>query len=352
MAIDPRPNDVVVSAADVRRAVSEGILDATEADRLLAWAAHRAPAPPPREQRKGFNLVTVVYYFGALLMISACAWFLGQKWESFGSPGILVTCLVYAAIAVAVGVKLRAEGFMNAGGLLVTVAVSLTPLVTYTIEDMLGIWPIDHPGKYERFYPWIHGSWIVMELATIATAALALRFVRFGFLVAPLAFSFWFFSMDVAAVLARVNDLSWDDRKWVSVGVGLLTMAVGYGLDRTLRRDEHLSEDFPFWCYLFGLLAFWGGLTSMNSGSELGRFVYLLVNVGLVGIALMARRVTFLVFGALGSWIYVGHLAYKVFKDSAFFPFAIALIGLGMILSTVWAQRRFSAHLALLQSRE
>ena len=205
-------------------------------------------------------------------MISACAWFLGDKWDELGDGGILMTCLVYAGIAIAIGVWLRKSGFPVAGGLLVTVAVSLTPLITYTVEDMLGMWPANKPGSYKDFYPLIHGSWIVMELATIAAAALALRFIRFGFLVAPMAFSFWFFSMDLAAFLQHENELSWDGRRWI---------------------------------------------------------------------ALRLRRSTFLVFGALGSWTYIGHLAYDVFKDSVLFPFVIAAIGLGMILTTVWAQRRW-----------
>jgi hypothetical protein len=341
MTISPASTDRLFSAADIRQAAAEGVIRPADAERLLAWGAARGVAASRPERPKGFNLVSVAYYFGALLMISACAWFLGDKWDSLGDAGILITCLVYAAVALGIGIWLRARGFIVAGGLLVTVAVCLTPLVTYTIEHMLGFWPVGGPGKYKNYYPYIHGSWVVMELATIAAAALALRFVRFGFLVAPMAFSFWFFSMDLAALLARVDELTWNGRQWVGVVVGLVTMGIGYGLDRTLRREESVTEDFPFWCYLFGLMAFWGGLTGMDGGSQLGRFVYLLINLGLIGIALHLRRATFLVFGALGCWTYLSYLAYSVFKDSVLFPFVLALFGLGMILSTVWAQRKW-----------
>lgn len=34
--------------------------------------------------------------------------------------------------------------------------------------------------------------------------------------------------------------------------------------------------------------------------------------------------------------VYLGHLTYEVFKDSFFFPFALALLGLSLILLTVW----------------
>jgi hypothetical protein len=345
---------LLLTAPDIYRAADEGVLSPADAERLVQWGYEQRlnrsllpePKSPAPEQRKGLNLVTVAYYFGAMLMISACAWFLGDKWEALGSPGIFITVLLYGLVAARLGWWLRHKGYLVGGGLLITVAVCLVPLLTYSIQDMLGIWPAEHPGSYERFYPWIHGSWIVMELATIAVAALALRYVRFSFLTAPIAFSFWFLSMDVAAWILGDAYPSWETRKWISVIVGLITLLVGYGLDRTLHKPgEPRSQDFAFWCYLFGLLAFWGGLTAMDSDSEVRRLLYLLLNIGLIGLAVKLRRTTFLVFGALGVHLYLGHLAYRVFQDSFFFPFVLALLGLSLILVTVWMQRRMLARL-------
>jgi len=338
--------ELSLSSSEIYRAAEEGVILPADAERLVQWGHEqrfRVPpaASPPPERRKGFNLVTVAYYFGAMLMISACAWFLGDKWNAIGSGGIFATVFIYMLIAISVGLWVRGKGFIVGGGLLITVAVCLVPLLTYTIEDMLGLWPAGNPGRYANYYPWINGSWIVMELATIAAALIALRYVRFAFLTAPIAFSFWFLSMDLAALISRNADISWETRQWVSVIVGLCTLIIGYFLDRELHKaGEPRSEDFAFWCYLFGMCAFWGGLTSMDSGSELTRFVYLLLNIGFIGLALKSRRVTFLVFGALGVHIYLGHLAYTIFKDSFFFPFVIALLGLSLILVTVFAQRR------------
>jgi hypothetical protein len=353
---DPSASTLLLSAEDVRQAATANVLSQADAERLLQWAHDRQAAVPTRtdaaaiqvvEQRKGLNLVTVAYYFGAMLMISACAWFLGDKWNALGSKGILITSLIYAAITAGAGWWLRKNGYVIGGGLLITVAVSLTPLVVYTIEDLFGVWPGNRPGAYKEYYPLIHGSWVIMELATIAVAAVALRFVRFGFLTAPIAFSFWFLSMDAAAWYLGQNDLDWTVRKWVSVGVGLLTLTVGFGLDKTLHKhNESRTEDFAFWCYLFGLMAFWGGLSSMESTSEAGRAIYAAINLGLIGLAVKLRRITFLVFGAMGIYVYLGHLAYQVFKDSVFFPFTLALLGLSLILATVWAQRRFLRYAA------
>ena len=337
-------DEITLTIEDVRQAANDGIIGETDADRLIHWASERparsgkAVSAPPVERAKGFNVVTVAYYFGAMLMISAFGWFLGNIWSVLGSGGVLVTTTIYFVIAVSIGLWLRKRGYLVGGGLLITVAVCLVPLMTFSIEDVLGLWPAEAPGDYQGFYPMIHGSWIIMEIATVAVAAIALYFVRFGFLTAPLAFSLWFFSMDVAAlVLGRALD--GNSRSWISVGVGLLTIGFGYALDKALnRRGDFRSEDFAFWCYLFGLMAFWGGMTSMDSGSELGKFIYLLINIGLIGIAIYLKRSVFLVFGAIGVHVYLGDLAYRVFADSFLFPFAIAGLGLSLILLTVFAQ--------------
>jgi len=347
MSNEHESGELRLTAADIGRAADEGVLSRDDAQRLITWGFQSQvesseSSPPSIEQAKGFNLVTVAYYFGAMLMISASAWFLGDKWDVLGPSGILTTVLVYALIATAVGCWVRSQGYIVGGGLLITVAVCLTPLIVYAIEDLFGIWPAGRPGNYEDYFPWINGSWIVMELATIVVAAIALYFVRFGFLTAPLAFSFWFLSMDIGALILGKASLEGDEREWISVVVGVITIVVGYVLDRYLNRSAKTkSDDFAFWCYLFGTMAFWGGLTAMDSDSELGKAGYALINLLMIGVALRLRRTVFLVFGALGFHIYLGHLAYAVFEDSFFFPFVIAFLGLSMILVTVFVQRYF-----------
>src|SRR5438132_154409 len=293
------PEPILLSREDIDRAAAEGVLSATDADQLVSWAcgersrnliARDSPRSAP-ERSKGFNLVMVLYYFGAMLMISACAWFLGDKWDSLGASGICMTTITYMAVATGIGWWLRRRCYLIGGGLLITVAVCLTPLLTYSIEEMIGWWPAQDPGSYADFYPMIHGSWIVMELATIVAAIVALRFVHFGFLTAPLAFLFWFLSMDLTGLIYKQNYVDLSKGQWVSVGVGLFTMLVGFVLDFVLRRQRDAgTEDFAFWCYLFGLAAFWGGLTAAGAGSEPKRFAYLLVNLALIGIAIRIER--------------------------------------------------------------
>lgn len=172
-----------------------------------------------------------------------------------------------------------------------------------------------------------------MEVGTILAALIALRFVRFPFLTAPAAFSLWYMSMDLAPLFLGKNEFNWNERLWVSLIFGLAVLLVSVVVDR---RTE---EDYAFWMYLFGMLSFWGGLSLMNSGSEWAKFGYAILNGGLILLSVLLERRVFIVFGGLGVFGYLGHLSYRVFKDSALFPVALSLLGLSVISLGVLYQR-------------
>ncbi len=300
-----------------------------------------------QEAKKTFNPIMVVYYIGAMLILSGFGWFLGSQWDALGAPGIFIVSTCYALFFTFVGHLLYfREKYPVAGGLLFTCAVGMVPLIVYSLEAWIGIWPSRDPGTYHNYYVWINGSWIVMEIATILAAFAGLRKIKFSFLVMPAAIAFWFLSMDLAEVLIS-GQLTGELRSWVSVIVGLLVLAIGYGIDK-------LSEeiDYAFWIYLAGLLSFWGGLTSIPDSNELGKFIYFLINAGLIVTSLKLQRKSFAVFGAFGLFGYLGHLARDIFENSMFFPIALAFIGMLMILGTVQYQKHYFRLGRVLDSKE
>src|ERR687889_2513233 len=121
----------------------------------------------------------------------------------------------------------------------------------------------------------------------------------------------------------------------VSLVFGLVVLVGAYIVDR---RTE---EDYAFWGYLFGMFAFWGGLTLLEGGSELDWFLYGFINVGLIVLSVLLQRRVFVVFGALGVFGYVGHLAWEIFEDSLLFPCALSAAGLAIIaLGILYARNR------------
>lgn len=111
------------------------------------------------------------------------------------------------------------------------------------------------------------------------------------------------------------------------------------------------ERDYPFWLYLFGVLAFWGGLSLLESYDEWSKLLYCLINLAMLFFGVLIRRRVFTVFGALGIFIYCNHLADKVFKDSWLFPISLSLFGLAIIFIGIWWQRNEAVFTEKLQSK-
>jgi len=184
------------------------------------------------------------------------------------------------------------------------------------------------------FHRWIRGGWFAMEVATIVTGLVALGFCRFPFLTAPIAFVLWYMSMDLTPIVAGTQAFAWEQRLQVSMWFGLAMLVAAYAVDRRTR------EDFAFWGYLFGLMAFWGGLSLHNSDSELAKAGYCLINVALMGAGVFLRRRAFLVFGGIGTFGYLAHLASVVFADSILFSVTLAALGVVIIAAGVQVKRQ------------
>lgn len=317
-----------ISKDDLAWAVSQRVLSSEQAESLWKALESRGGTKPR------FDLAHVAYYFGTLVVMSAMGWFMTLGWERYGGAGIFIISIVYAFLFVLAGHNLwHKENLKIPGGLLFTLAVWMTPLAIYGLERMTGMWPQGDPGSFRDYHVWVRGSWVLMETGTIAAGLVALRFIRFPFLTFPIAFSLWYMSMDLTPLLFGKNESSWDERLWVSVWFGLIVLLVSYFIDQRTR------EDYAFWGYLFGLLAFWFGLSLMETGSEFNKFVYCLINLVLILLSPLLERRAFIVFGSLGVFGYLGHLSYTVFKESMMFPLVLTLLGILIIYLGIEYQR-------------
>jgi hypothetical protein len=162
----------------------------------------------------------------------------------------------------------------------------------------------------------------------------ALRFFRFPFLTAPIALSLWFMSMDLTQLIYGADYGYGDGYQHVSLVFGLAILICSYLVDRCT------EVDYAFWGYLFGMFAFWGGLTLLEGGGEIDWFFYGLVNLGFVLLSVLLQRRVFLAFGSLGVFGYVGHLAWEIVEDSLVFPFVLSAVGLAIIaLGILYARK-------------
>jgi hypothetical protein len=322
-ALDRRKIMSRVTLDDIAAAREAGGIDPDTFDRLVRFLATREPAgSPPR-----YDVVNVLWYAGALIVLGAMGVFSTLAFSLWGDSSLLMTAGFYATGFLAAGDWLWRRGLRTPGGLLVTCAVGMAPLAIFALQSLAGHSPVDAPGGYHDFFVWIKSSWLPMELGTIAAALVALVFWPFPFLTMIIAFCLWFMSMDLTPWLMGAKEFTLDQRATVSLWFGLLVIAAAWLID--LRKWK--NGDFAFWLHLFGLMAFWGGLTMQHSGNELGKALYCGINVGLIVLSVFLMRRAYAVFGAIGVTTYLGYLSSVVFKDSLLFPFALSGIGVLLI---------------------
>jgi hypothetical protein len=262
-------------------------------------------------------------------------WLLTEAWMSIGDWALLAIATLYIVLLTLFALNLQRRAQPIAAGVLAAVAVSIVPLAVFAIERLVGWWPMDdRQTAYHQYYTYVQGGWLMMEAATVIAGLLMLRLIPFPFIMMPIAVALWFMSMDLSEWFYG-SPFSWEQRREVSLWFGLGMLLVFLVVDGRTR------EDYAHWGYLAGLAAFWGGLTLVDSGSELGKALYCLINIGLMGIAVLLRRPVFMVFGALGVAAYLGYLSYEVFAESLLFPVVVTVIGLGVIwLGLVYQKRR------------
>jgi hypothetical protein len=306
VALSEEEMTYLIARGLLTEAQAAGIRQALKARPQTAKAS--APAPAWRGK---FDMLHVAYFFGAMLVMGAMAFFVTVAWEALGGFGIAAVAIAYAATFVLVGRRLYQQpDLVIPGGLLITMAVAMMPLATYGLERALGLWPGVDPGQYRGFHEWIRSGWLGMEVVTIAAAALALRWFRFPFLTLPLAFTLWYLSMDATPLIAGPDSVN-EARQWVSMGFGLATLGLGALM------ELRWHEDFGYWMYRFGLLAFFGGLlgVAFHEDYPLPWGTGLRLIAGLLGLATavygsLKARSAFMASGSLAMLTYAGHLAW------------------------------------------
>ena len=314
------------------RATAQGVLNPGQG--LALW--HFLQAEERDSPR--FKPAHILYYLGGMVAIGAMTLFMTLGWERLGGAALFGIASAYIAAAV-LGTEylLHRKRLVLPAGITAALAVALVPLATYGAQRWLGWWPDQVPGRgYRDYHAVIDWRWLMMELASLAAAAVALWRWRLTFIVMPLAVTLWYLSMDIVPVLLGGDAWQFfsDTGKRVSTGFGLCMVLLAVQVDLRSRQ-----KDYAFWLYVFGVLSFWGGLTSMESNSEPGKFIYACINLVLIGVGTALSRRVFVVFGGFGVALYLGHLSYTVFRDSLLFPVALAATGLGVMLAGVAWQR-------------
>ncbi len=82
---------------------------------------------------------------------------------------------------------------------------------------------------------------------------------------------------------------------------------------------------------------------SMGGGGQLGKAVYCLLHLLLIVLSIILQRRAFLIFGALGVFIYLADKATGFFRNSFAFTFALTAAGIAFIAAGILFKRNEAA---------
>lgn len=330
-----------VPASTLRDAVARGVISQEQHDALLAMSAEPVGyEEAPREAPRGFNAVTIAYAVGAAAVVFAFGWFLVDRWHALGPGGVLGVALLYAAVFATAAVVLTRHRFTTAAGVATVLAVEMAPLITWALMRLGGLWPGGAPWAHCDAAPVAlacNGKWMVLELASVAAALAALRWVRFAELTAPIAVALLLLTFHAAEAIAGApfRQRSWG---WAVVACASLLLTAAYAVDRRLREGD---EDYAFWLYLGALAALFAGTMELWGTERALRHLAPIVGAAALALAVALRRRAFLLFGAATLIWYLGYLAFDLFRRTVAFPLLLASFGLAVIVGTVLLQRAY-----------
>lgn len=337
-----------ITKQDLDDAVNAGVVEEATAEKLWMFLGDRLGTAG----RPHFDLTNLLWYAGALIVISAMGLFSTEAFSRWGGDALAITALVYGAVFVSAGDYFwRVRQIRTLGGLLITVAVSMAPMATYGLQDHLGWWTHGEPGYYRDFFIWVRGSWVIMSLSAIVAGSVALIFYRFPFITMVIGFALWFLSMDLTPWLIAESPGPgepymeyWQKlvelRGIVSTLFGVLLLVIAWFV------DLRIKPAFAFWPHLAAGLSINGGMYYWLTDNGYEWAILCAFSVVLLLFSIFLQRRAYAVFGGLGVSSYLGYLSSEVFEDAILFSFALTGIGiLVMVLGYVYFKHERWLHM-------
>ncbi len=310
---------------DLERWQKKGLLTAEQVNSIVA-EEDIDTEPSSGEKKAGLNLTTIVYYFGGFLALFSFTLYIAMNWADFSDWARFSVTLGLMLIIGALGVWLRfIHKYQTAGGLLLFVATAIFPIFLSTIVMLLGSWP-DNAGFFDLRFVLLY----VALISLIATVGM-LVWTRFSLISLIAAGLFHFIILDIAQMIGG------ESFPTAEISSAISASFILFGIWLTLRGYKQYS----FWFKLFGLtglLIAFTGLFADNPNALFG-LLYLLVYLAFIGISIKLREAVFLVFGAIGFYIYIFRLVFDYFEDTAYFPLILGVIGISVIILAVVFQK-------------
>lgn len=347
-----------ISWIDLEMSVEKGVLTLSQAQSLWNdWSESRGSSSLPihlenvnsevqshiKTEKPQFSMSHTLYYFGGLLSIGAMSLFMTMAWGIFGPWGTVVLAMLYLFGVLKVAVHFKKQKLFIPAGIMGALAIVLVPLIVWSFQSAIGLWPDDVSQHFKHYHEQINGKYLSLEISTLAAAVMMLWYLRLPFMVMPISVTLWYLSMDISHFLLKQTE-------WGEFGIsltllfGLSTCAIAIWTDIRCRQAKDLvnRQDFSYWLYLIGALMFWTTLGVKMADTESGRISFTLINLLMMFGGVAIQRRVFTVLGSIGVISYLGYLSSKIFTNTIIFTFALTLLGFLSIAAGIWWQKNES----------
>lgn len=336
------PSPVTFTEADLRRWQEQGLITQEQLEAILAAERERQGERPAAEVEQGLNLVTIFYYVGVSLALVALGVFAGINWEDISRWGrVVITIAAMVGIGGAGLYINRRTPYVRGGGILVTVAAAIIPLVLFSLGDAV----VGRENEAFIDEDQLGGatglqaiSLFLMTAALVRTRIAMVSLAVAGQLIAMTATGaiWWLGEDDIGIEMA-----------WIMVGVGA-TLLIAGGILRW-----RVPGEYGFWFNFPGHITFlyaftWASFEPWGVGYAT---LYVIVYAAILLLSVPLRDRLYAAAGVIGIYIFVIRLIVDAFQGSPFLPLGLALVGFSMVALAIGYQQlrhRYPAVRAIL----
>ena len=232
---------------------------------------------------------------------------------------------------------LRREGFAFAADVAWLLVIATVPPAMLALSALMQwfVWmPPNACGWLEFDFLACRGEELVVELGTLAAALAVFRLVRFApiaAVIAGLGVRLLFHAADALGA----STVGYHTQGWIWCAGACLSLAAAIHAERSQPRDLDVAR----WLHLVALICAVPGTLQLVGSESVYKHLLPFVAFVAFALALLLRRLAWLVFGMGCAAGYVVWLAGTEFRDSPAFPIVLAALGIAMIVATVWMQR-------------
>jgi hypothetical protein len=248
---------------------------------LARYSLHSKPS---------FDGANVLLYLGSFVVLFSSYGLFAAVAASHGNGAAFGWSLLYLVALAALVVGFYAGAQPVSAGLLAFVFAAFTPVWMVTLERWDGYWHSGHGVLHTS----VQGSWLLVELVTVAVSLLAVILTRFPLAGLVLAVSLWYTLVDNSTGIFLNSSSSNNAKAGVALIIGLLLMGVAVFLDETAYRLP------SFWLHLIGLTSFAAGSVYVWHDTDSGWVGIILLSLLAIAVSAAIARAAYGVFGAVG----------------------------------------------------